>query len=216
MGLHGNDLVVEHAGSAPRAHHERHVGPVDVDVDQAHLGSGLLSASARLTAIVDLPTPPLPDDTATVCFTSGMNSAAGRGAAGGWAGRAAAAEPIFTCTLLTPGNLRDRLDAPLCSATLVAGGWRRERQGERDARIVDVEVLDQPEGDDVLACVWVLDRAEDVQDARSVMLALAGVLMDGSRLEMMRDLSSQSIRTPLVGPSSRTLRRPTRCKPWRT
>src|SRR5262249_44845597 len=41
-----------------------------------------LRARARFTATVDLPTPPLPDETATVCLTSGMSAAAegpGRG-----------------------------------------------------------------------------------------------------------------------------------------
>jgi hypothetical protein len=33
------------------------------------------NATARFTLTVDFPTPPLPDDTAIVCFTSGMNSA---------------------------------------------------------------------------------------------------------------------------------------------
>ena len=32
------------------------------------------SATARFTLTVDLPTPPLPDETAMVCFTSGMSS----------------------------------------------------------------------------------------------------------------------------------------------
>ena len=33
------------------------------------------SATARFTVTVDFPTPPLPDDTAIVAFTSGMSSA---------------------------------------------------------------------------------------------------------------------------------------------
>ena len=40
------------------------------------------SARARFTATVDFPTPPFPEDTAMVCFTSGM-----RGSAGAWAAR---------------------------------------------------------------------------------------------------------------------------------
>ena len=34
------------------------------------------SATARFTVTVDLPTPPLPDETAIVCFTSGIKSSA--------------------------------------------------------------------------------------------------------------------------------------------
>src|SRR3989304_5224089 len=48
------------------------------------------SAMARLTATVDLPTPPLPDETAIVCRTSGMRSAA-RG--GGWPGAGGGGPP---------------------------------------------------------------------------------------------------------------------------
>src|SRR5438552_19160745 len=43
------------------------------------------SAKARFTATVDLPTPPLPDDTAIVCLTSGVKSAyCARPPAGAW------------------------------------------------------------------------------------------------------------------------------------
>ncbi len=40
----------------------------------------------------------------------------------------------------------------------------REREGERDVPIVDVEILDHPERHDVLPEIGVLDAAEDVQD----------------------------------------------------
>ena len=42
------------------AHHHRHVGPVDVGIEDPDLGAHLAKATARLTATVVLPTPPLP------------------------------------------------------------------------------------------------------------------------------------------------------------
>src|SRR2546428_6377268 len=47
--------------------------------------------TARFTATVDLPTPPLPDDTAIVCRTSGIKSGGRCGAAGPAAGGRAGA-----------------------------------------------------------------------------------------------------------------------------
>src|SRR3972149_6851870 len=44
-------------------------------------------ARARLTATVDFPTPPLPEETAIVCLTSGMRSSLGGSAGGGAPGR---------------------------------------------------------------------------------------------------------------------------------
>src|SRR5438309_6354233 len=92
------------------------------------------SASARFTATVDLPTPPLPEDTAMVCLTSGIMSAGRWGAAGAalgacpcawpcwWAG-AAAAPAIFALTFDTPGKRPTSLDAMLWIMTFVCGGW---------------------------------------------------------------------------------------------
>jgi hypothetical protein len=90
------------------------------------------SASARFTATVDLPTPPLPEDTAMVWRTSGMKSApfAGAGGACGAACAWPACEwaappppgPIFTCTLVTPASWPTIFVAMLCTITLVAGG----------------------------------------------------------------------------------------------
>src|SRR3712207_289483 len=47
------------------------------------------SARARLQAVVDLPTPPLPEATAITCFTPGMTCARGEGAFAGRPGTGA-------------------------------------------------------------------------------------------------------------------------------
>ena len=62
-------LLLEHARAGlGRAGHEWHARAVHVGVEQARPADrGPLSASARLTATVDLPTPPLPLATATMC-----------------------------------------------------------------------------------------------------------------------------------------------------
>src|SRR3954453_20414277 len=67
--------------------------------------------SARLQAVVDLPTPPLPDATAITCFTPGMACALGEGAALGRPGVGAGAvrgggrsAVRLTKTPLTPGK----------------------------------------------------------------------------------------------------------------
>ena len=131
----GMILLSNMPGLALGAHHQRHVGAVDVDVDQADLGAPpACSASARFTATVDLPTPPLPEDTAIVCLTSGMRSAAGgrrrarrdhgRGPPGRAAAAAAAAEPILTCTRPhARGAGETAFVALLWSAAFVAGAW---------------------------------------------------------------------------------------------
>src|ERR671938_493141 len=84
------------------------------------------SATARPTAQVDLPTPPLPAPTAT--------------------------------TFLTPGSwivlqLADVVAGLLQEAVLDRAGRGGQLEVERDAAALDLEVLDEPEGDDVLVQV---------------------------------------------------------------
>src|SRR3989442_6920476 len=81
-----------------------------------------LRAMGRLTATVDLPTPPLPDETAMVCLTSGMRSGGRPGGAAG-AGLVVWAPPIFTWTLATPGTCPTAFEAWLCRAAFAGGGW---------------------------------------------------------------------------------------------
>ena len=47
------------------------------------------SLGGRAPAVVDLPTPPLPDATATMCFTPSMPEPFGGGGGGGGSGRGA-------------------------------------------------------------------------------------------------------------------------------
>src|SRR5579859_6743185 len=73
-------------------------------------------AAARLTATVDLPTPPLPEATAMVCLTPGM----------AWAGEwplnaALTLAVIFSSTAVTPGI------APTRSRAIA---WKRSRTGQ--------------------------------------------------------------------------------------
>ena len=50
---------------------------VDVGVEKSDLRPSECSPSARLTAVVDLPTPPLPDATAITCATPGIRCVLG-------------------------------------------------------------------------------------------------------------------------------------------
>ena len=67
-------------GLLQRAEHDGDVGAVDVGVDEADFVAEVYArASARLTATVVLPTPPLPLATATRFFTPGMGWRSGIG-----------------------------------------------------------------------------------------------------------------------------------------
>src|SRR6266852_7179827 len=87
-------------------------------------------ATERFTVTVDLPTPPLPEDTAIACFTSGMNTSdlVGPGA-WPWAcgaacgGCAGCPEPILTWTFDTPGTCPTAREAMLCMMALDDGDW---------------------------------------------------------------------------------------------
>jgi hypothetical protein len=61
------------SGRPVRPEHARHRGAVDVGVEHADLEAVGGRPSARLTAVVDLPTPPLPDATAMMCLTPGTS-----------------------------------------------------------------------------------------------------------------------------------------------
>src|SRR2546421_5482329 len=73
------------------------------------------SEAARLTAIVDLPTPPLPEPTAITCFTPGMAASRARPLK---AARTLAV--IFKSTPVTPG---------MPATSSVASDWKRSRTG---------------------------------------------------------------------------------------
>src|SRR5687768_8012401 len=100
---------------------------------------------ARLQAVVDLPTPPLPDATATTCRTPGMSCAL---AAGGLAGRPGVALGAF-------GRLPDGLEG--------GGLARLDGDREHDAAAID-ENLGQAPGRDQALPVAEPDRRERLQD----------------------------------------------------
>jgi hypothetical protein len=96
--------------------------------------------AARLTATVDLPTPPLPEATATTFLTPGRTSVSAR-------------------------SLGLQYFAYACSDVVLVrriGGAQCERDG--DSVAVDVEVVDEAEGDDVVAECGVLDGFEQLED----------------------------------------------------
>ena len=106
---------------------------VDVGVEQADAaGRAPLAASARLTAVVDLPTPPLPLATATMCLTPGTEPALPPRAAGP---RGAAASLRAAARSAMRGQHRRhrqhaRQDlAPRCSAALRNGSSAPARRG---------------------------------------------------------------------------------------
>ena len=70
------------------------------------------SASARLTAVVLLPTPPLPDATATMFFTFGSSCTPRCTACG------TIFETTLTLTLATPATLRAAAISALRSASI--------------------------------------------------------------------------------------------------
>ena len=130
------------------------------------------SATARFTATVDLPTPPLPEDTAIVCFTSGMKSgpAAGRAAAGRArarpaAGGAGAAPPILTCTFADARNLRTMREAMLCMAAFEDGDWLGKASVKLTCDSAMVQVADEPQRYDVPLPLGVLDRPQRVENS---------------------------------------------------
>ena len=73
ISLHRRELVaVELLRLALDAEQPRHRRPVNVGIEHADPEAALLAApSARLTAVVDLPTPPLPEATAMMLATPG-------------------------------------------------------------------------------------------------------------------------------------------------
>ena len=74
MGLERLDALAvgRHGPLALQPHHARLARAVDVGVEQADARAVRRQASARFTAAVDLPTPPLPDATAMTLLMPGQ------------------------------------------------------------------------------------------------------------------------------------------------
>ena len=118
----------------------------------------LASATARLTAIVVLPTPPLPAPTAMMFLTpsTGVRPSSGRPTA-----RTCAV--ISTATDETPGIAETTRPGLIPQQILHGTRRRRELDDERDCAALDVDVLDEVERDDVLVEVGVLHCAQGIE-----------------------------------------------------
>src|SRR5438445_2854316 len=109
MALERLDLAAAHLGFPVHAHHARDVGPVDIGVHEADAPAWSASAVARFTEMVDLPTPPLPEETASTlprCGSStgvgGGGTAAAPGASPGRAPAPRAGAPPPATVIFTP------------------------------------------------------------------------------------------------------------------
>src|SRR5580765_6467070 len=133
------------------------------------------SASARLTATVVLPTPPLPAPTAMMFLTPGT---AARPAAGSTASRTRAHLHVDRGHA---GNLHH--GGPRLVAHLVLDRTRRRRQldGERDAAALDLQIFDEAESDDVAIQIGVPDDLEGLQHARLIKWHTAQNIVQGLR-----------------------------------
>ena len=113
--------------------------------------------TARFTATVDLPTPPLPDATAIVFFTPGMRSAAG--------------PPKLRFTLLAQSTRTrsapsggERLDDVVLDRRFQRAGGGGQLDREIDHAPIDRHVLHHPERDEVAPDLGILDPAERGED----------------------------------------------------
>ena len=121
------------------------------------LAPSAASASARLTAVVLLPTPPLPEATAMMFLTLGSSCTP----------RCTACAMIFvatlTLTLSTPATPARRRDQRLAQRRDLALGRIAELDVEGDVAAVDAQVLQRLGADEILAGIGVDDGLERVQ-----------------------------------------------------
>ena len=136
------------------------------------------NASARLTAIVVLPTPPLPAPTAMMFFTPGN--------AWRWPGHGATAAHARRHLDVHGRHARQRghgLVRLLLQQILDRAGRGGELDGERHAPVLaDDDVLDEIERHDVAAQVGVLHHAQRVEDLGNRGKAHKGILRNAATL----------------------------------
>ena len=120
------------------------------------------SDSARLTATVVLPTPPLPAPTAITFFTPGSG---GRPVSGADADRTLAVS--CTCTSATPQRAH-RGGGLIAHLILDRTGRRRQLDRERRAPIGNRQILHEAERDDVPSEVGIDDDAKRVEHGVAV------------------------------------------------
>ena len=114
------------------AEHDRNVRSVDVAVDHPDLLPHFASASARLTATVVLPTPPLPAPTAMTFFTPGIGC---RPPSAPTASRTHGAHVHVDGR--HAGNLHDRRARLIAHLVFHRTGRRGQFDRERDASAID-------------------------------------------------------------------------------
>ena len=124
------------------------------------------SAIARLTATVVLPTPPLPAPTAMTFLTPGTRLPRAVGADRLADARAHLHVDRGDARHLHHGGAR-------LIAHLILDRTRRRRQldGERDAAAIDLQVLDEPEADDVAVKIGIADDLQRLEHRAPVRLA---------------------------------------------
>ena len=115
------------------------------------------SASARLTAVVLLPTPPLPDATATMFLTFG-SSCTPR-----WTACGVTFVARFALTFATSGSVRAAAISALRSAGIWLFAGIAEFDVEGDVAAFDAQVLDLPGRDEILAGVRVDDALQRIE-----------------------------------------------------
>ena len=128
------------------------------------------SATARLTATVDLPTPPLPDATATIAFTSRQQqrrpAAAGHDRARRRRRGAAAAARLcavsIAVALVTPGWRDSTVSAARRTGSIACGVRAVGQQRHLHEAAAQLDPLDQAGGHDVPAGGRIVDRAQRV------------------------------------------------------
>ena len=152
------------------------------------------SASARFAATVDLPTPPLPDATATLKRTSGRMFAGGGGRRpaprGGGGPGALTSSRIVTAE--TPGERAELLRRVALDLLGRARRLRRDLEPEGDVAAADREVLHETEGDDVAREPREPDGLQDLEDLLFGQIGRCGHGM--AKLPRPRPGSSRGIR----------------------
>src|SRR5271166_6246448 len=108
--------------------------------------------SAKLAATVDLPTPPLPEATATIAPTPGIAPRCGRFAA------AAPGRPAPSAGVCGAGCAAVLPRAAVWAVSTAATGLDLDR--ERDIAVADRDSRDHPERDDIAPAIGVGDSGE--------------------------------------------------------
>ena len=159
----GTILLSNMSGPPLGAHHERHVGPIHVEVDEADLGAPLLQRQREVHGDGGLADPALARRHRDGVLDLGdeVGGRRRRPVSRGRLRRRGGAH--LHLHLPHAGNLRDDLGGAAVQRRLRRGRLTREGQGERHVGVVDVQVFDEPDRHDVLPAIGIMDAAEGVQ-----------------------------------------------------